>query len=81
MERKSKRRPRVVNSGHGIKYSILAKHVRIANLVVLPLPVRVVGRAITFPYQAGFAAVEVGDITAELMLAPEFEALQLSITK
>jgi len=33
-----------------------------------------VGRAITFHYQAGFAAVEVGDITAELMLAPEFEA-------
>src|SRR5712691_1251400 len=59
----------------------LAKHVRIANLVVLPLPVRVVGRAITFHYQTGFAAVEVGDITPELMLAPEFEALQLSIAK
>jgi len=52
----------------------LAKHVRSANLVVLPLPVRVVGRAVTFSYQAGFPAVEVGDITAELMLAPEFEA-------
>ncbi len=59
----------------------LAKHVRIANLVVLPLTVRVVGRAITFHYQTGFAAVEVGDITSELMLAPEFEALQLSIAK
>ena len=59
----------------------LAKHVRIANLVVLPLPVRVVGRAITFHYQTRFAAVEVGDITTELMLAPEFETLQLSIAK
>src|SRR5207245_9055452 len=59
----------------------LAKHVRIANLVVLPLLVRVVGRAITFHYQTRFAAVEVGDITTELMLAPEFEALQFSIAK
>ena len=59
----------------------LAEHVCIANLVVLPLPVRVVGRAITFHHQTGFAAVEVGDITPELMLAPEFEALQLSIAK
>jgi hypothetical protein len=40
-----------------------------------------VGRAITLHYQTGFAAVEVGDITTELMLAPKFEALQLSIPK
>lgn len=53
----------------------LANHVCIANLVVLPLLVRVVSRAITFDYQTGFAAVEVGDIISELMLAPEFEAV------
>ena len=38
----------VIESQHA---ETLAKYVSIANLVVLPLPIRVVGRAITFHYQ------------------------------
>ena len=38
-------------------------------------------RAVAFDYQICFAAVEVGDVVSELMLPPEFQAQQLTISQ
>jgi hypothetical protein len=53
---------------------ILRDHVRVTLLIVMPLLVGFVYRAIAFNNQLGIATIEVSDIVSKLMLSSEFES-------
>jgi hypothetical protein len=53
----------------------------IAFLIMLPTFVRSMDGTIAFDHKVSFAAIEVRNVIAELMLPPEFESEDLSIPK
>ena len=59
----------------------LRNHVRIAVLIVMPSLIVFMHWAITFDDQLSLVTIEVGDITAELVLSSKLEPEQLTISK
>ena len=59
----------------------LSDHVHVTVLVVMALLVRIMNRAIAFDYETSFVTIEVRDVISELVLPPELETAQTSISK
>lgn len=59
----------------------MRNHESVALLIMMPCFVLFMNGPITFDHEASFAAVEVNDVIAELMLASEFESKESSITQ
>jgi hypothetical protein len=59
----------------------LRNHVSIAVLIVMPLLIVFMYRAVTFDYQLSLVTIEVHNIISELMLSSKLEPEQLTISE
>ena len=59
----------------------MSNHVCISILIVIPLLILIVHRAITLNHKLGLSTVEVRNVVTKLMLSSEFESEQLAVAE